>query len=178
MERYRVSAAKKVLYLVRHAKSSWKDPSLSDRERPLNSRGEENSPEMGRRLAQHGHRPDLIISSPARRALTTARNIARELGIEEQAIVVDENLYFQGARGMLNVLAETDDSYRKVMMVGHNPTITTLANALIDREIYNMVTCAVAIIGFDIDSWAEVHDTDGELLGYGYPKGPEHFDLR
>jgi phosphohistidine phosphatase len=143
----------------------------------LNSRGEENAPEMGRRLALHGHRPDLIISSPARRALSTAQHIARELGIDEQAIVADDNLYFQGARGMLNVLAEVDDHHQKVMMVGHNPTITTLANALIDREIRNMVTCAVAVIGFDIDSWEEVHDTDGELLGYGYPKGPEHFDI-
>ena len=164
----------KVLYLVRHAKSSWKDPSLSDRDRPLNKRGRMNSPEIGRLKAQ-GHVPDLIISSPANRALATARNIAGELGMDDAEIVVDDNLYFHGARGMLNALAGVDDRYRSVMMVGHNPTITTLANALIDREISNMVTCAVAIIGFDIDSWAEVHDTDGELLGYGYPKGPDNF---
>jgi phosphohistidine phosphatase len=114
---------KKTLYLVRHAKSSWKDASLSDLERPLNKRGRRNSPEMGRRLAAQGHVPGLIISSPANRAITTARNIAIELGLDESEIITDDGLYFSGTNGMLNVLETVEDHYDNVMMVGHNPTM-------------------------------------------------------
>ena len=68
-----------------------------------------------------------------------------------------------------------DDRYRKVMMTGHNPTMTDLVNRLANTNIFNMPTCAIAIIGFDMASWAELHSTDGLLLGYGYPKGPASF---
>ena len=165
----------KILYLVRHAKSSWRDSSLADHERPLNGRGRRNSPEMGRRMAEQGHSPDLIISSPAKRALTTARNIAGELGIAPAEIVTDEGLYFTGAGGMLEVLEQVDDACRKVMLVGHNPAITGLLNRLADTDIGNMPTCAIAIVGFDMASWREVRSTHGELLGYDYPKGPGRF---
>jgi len=165
----------KILYLVRHAKSSWKDASLSDMDRPLNKRGKRNSPEMGRRMLAQGHKPDLIISSPANRAFSTTRNIAHELGIDESEIVTDEDLYFSGADGMLGVLESVDDRYRKVMMTGHNPTMAYLANQLGNASDLNMPTCAIAIIGFDMESWADLYSTDGVLLGYDYPKGPGSF---
>ena len=165
----------KILYLVRHAKSSWKDGSLSDMDRPLNKRGRRNSPEMGRRMREQGHKPDLIISSPANRAQTTARNIARELDIDESEIVTDKDLYFSGAVGMLGVLEGVDDRYRKVMMTGHNPTMEYLANQLGHTNVISMPTCAVAIIGFDMASWADVNSTNGVLLGYDYPKGSGSF---
>jgi len=165
----------KILYLVRHAKSSWKDASLSDMDRPLNKRGRRNSPEMGKRMQVQGHKPDLIISSPANRAISTSSNIARELGIDESEIDTDEDLYFSGADGMLGVLESVDDRYRKVMMAGHNPTMTQLVNRLANTNIFNMPTCAVAIIGFDMASWADLYSTDGVLLGYDYPKGPGSF---
>jgi len=173
-----MNADRKILYLVRHAKSSWKDPSLPDRDRPLNKRGKRNSPDMGQRMAAQGHKPGLILSSPAKRARTTARNIARELGIEEAEIVIDDNLYFSGARGMIGVLERVDDQHRKVMLVGHNPAMTDLMNHLCDARVYNMPTCAIAIIGFDMESWQRVRSTDGELLGYDYPKGSGRFSTR
>ena len=163
------------LYLVRHAKSSWKDASLGDHDRPLNKRGRRASPEMGRRMAAQGHRPDLIISSTAKRALTTARNIARELDFSESDIVADERLYFSGSSGMLRTLTGVDDNYRDVMMVGHNPTMTYLLNTLAGSDVYNMPTCAIAIIAFDMTSWSDITDTTGTLLGYDYPKGPGTF---
>lgn len=165
----------KTLYLVRHAKSSWKDASLADLDRPLNKRGRRNSPEMGRRLAAQGHVPGLIISSPANRAITTARNIAIELGLDESEIVTDDKLYFSGTTGMLDVLETVEDHYDKVMMVGHNPTMTNLLNTLAGTDVWNMPTCAIAIIGFDMASWAKVRGATGDLLGYGIPKGPESF---
>lgn len=166
---------RKILYLVRHAKSSWKDITLADVDRPLNKRGQRNSPDMGRRMLAQGHKPELFISSPANRALSTARNIARELGIDESVILTDESLYFSGAEGMQGVLERVDDRYRKVMMIGHNPDMTYLTNRLGNTNIINMPTCAIAIIGFDIASWAELYSTDGVLLGYDYPKGSGNF---
>ena len=165
----------KILYLVRHAKSSWKDSTLSDMDRPLNKRGRRTSPDMGRRMLAQGHKPDLIISSPANRAFSTACNIAIELGIDESEIVTDEDLYFAGAEGMLNVLEGVDDRYRKVMMTGHNPTMEYLANRLGNSSVISMPTCAIAIIGFDMASWADLYSTNGVLLGYDYPKGPGKF---
>jgi phosphohistidine phosphatase len=170
-----MSETQRVLYLVRHAKSSWDDPSLDDRDRPLNKRGRKNAPDMGRRMREQGHVPDLIISSPANRALTTARIIASELGLDPEAIRVDDDLYFSGTRGMLGALDQVDDRYRRVMLTGHNPTMTSLLNDLSNAQVYNMPTCAIAIIGFDMDSWSNVHTTDGVLLGYDYPKGPGRF---
>jgi phosphohistidine phosphatase len=170
-----LSDQQKILYLVRHAKSSWKDTSLSDMDRPLNKRGRRNSPEMGQRMRVQGHKPDLIISSPANRAISTVRNIARELDIDESEIVTDQDLYFSGAGGMLGVLESVDDRYRKVMMAGHNPTMEHLANRLSNTGYLNMPTCAIAIIGFDMESWADLDSTDGALLGYDYPKGSGSF---
>lgn len=165
----------KTLYLVRHAKSSWDEPSLGDRDRPLSKRGRRNSPDMGRRMAAQGHVPELIISSPANRALTTARNIAAELDIDADDIVIDDNLYFTGSRGMIGALERVDDGYSSVMLVGHNPAMTDLMNRLSDGYTPNMVTCAVAIIGFDMESWGLVQSTEGKLLGYDYPKGSGTF---
>jgi len=165
----------KILYLVRHAKSSWKDSSLSDMDRPLNKRGRRTSPEMGQRMREQGHTPDLIISSPANRAITTSINIAHELGIDEAEIITDEDLYFSGAESMLDVLESVDDRYRKVMMTGHNPTMEYLANRLCRTHHLNMPTCAIAIIGFDMSSWADLGSSDGVLLGYDYPKGSGSF---
>jgi phosphohistidine phosphatase len=170
-----MSRHQKILYLVRHAKSSWKDPSLSDRDRPLNKRGRRSAPDMGQRLARQGHKPDLMISSPAKRACSTAKKIATELGYDPAAILTDENLYFSSIVNMCSALEGLEDHYQKVMMFGHNPAMTSLLNALTDSSVFNMPTCAVAVIGFDIESWSELISTNGELLGYDYPKGPENF---
>jgi len=162
----------KILYLVRHAKSSWSDAALTDRERPLNERGNRTAPDMGRRMLEQGHRPELIISSPADRAITTAKLIATELGYKVADIVSHENLYFSGTGGMIKIVEGLDIRYQKVMIVGHNPAMTSLLNILCDTSIVNMPTCAVAVIGFDMLSWAELDSTEGELLAYDYPKGP------
>lgn len=163
----------KTLYLVRHAKSSWSDLSLADRDRPLNKRGRRSAPDMGKRLAASGDRPELIISSPARRAFSTAKKIAKELGFDKLDIVRDEGLYFSGTRGMLNLLESVDDSYQKVMIVGHNPAMTSLLNILSNSPVDNMPTCAIAVIDFDMASWSELGMTDGALQTYDFPKNQQ-----
>ena len=160
----------KTLYLVRHAKSSWSDPSLSDRDRPLNKRGRRSAPDMGGRLAARGHQPDLVISSPAQRALKTARTIAKELGHDRSEIVTDERMYFSGVNGMLDMVEEVDDQFQKVMIVGHNPAMTSLMNLLCNASVDNMPTCAVAVIDYNLTSWSELRSSDGNLLDDDFPK--------
>lgn len=165
----------KILYLVRHAKSSWKDASLGDRDRPLNKRGRQSAPKMGRRMAEQGHMPDLIISSPAKRAYSTAKAFAKQLGYDKSEILRHESMYFSGVFSMCEMLESVDDQYEKIMIVGHNPALTNLLNTLCDASIFNMPTSAVAIIGFDMDSWKSIEEESGILLGYGFPKSHPDF---
>lgn len=140
------------LLLVRHAKSSWGDPTLPDRERPLNERGKRDSPKMGRRLAALGVDPDVILSSPARRALKTARILAEELGYRLEDIRVDDRLYAAEAEVLLKVIRELGDAKLCVMLVGHNPELTELAHRY-SSGITHLPTCAVAEFAFAADSW-------------------------
>ena len=170
-----MTAEHKTLYLVRHAKSSWKDHSLADIDRPLNKRGRRSAPDMGKRLKDQGHEPDLIVSSPANRAFTTARKIAKQTGYDSSEIVIDKRMYFSGTGGMRELLEELDDRYQKVMIVGHNPAMTGLLYDLAESSVFNMPTCAIAVIGFDMESWSDLYSTAGDLLGYDYPKGSGSF---
>jgi phosphohistidine phosphatase len=97
----------KTLFLIRHAKSSWESTALPDKDRPLNDRGKRDAPKMGKRLAKRDVKPDLILSSPARRALTTAEIIAKKLNYKRRDIVVDDRLYAGAVRDLLNVVHKT-----------------------------------------------------------------------
>ena len=160
----------KELILVRHAKSSWKDPTLRDHERPLNKRGKRDAPEMGERLARSGCEPDLIVSSSAVRALDTARSVAGKLGYSRERIVVEERLFHASVAELLQVIRSVDDSVNSLMLFGHNPGLTDLANHLGPREIFNMPTCAVLHLKFQVDGWSAVGDVPGEEVRYDYPK--------
>jgi phosphohistidine phosphatase len=143
----------KTLFLVRHARSSWDDPALPDKERPLNDRGKRDAPKLAERLAKHDASPALILSSPAKRALATARIIASALDYKVEDIRVDDRLYAMGAAGLLDVIRECGDKLKSVMLVGHNPELTELAHRF-SSEITHMPTCAVAEFAFDAKSWS------------------------
>ncbi|MXX03275.1 MAG: histidine phosphatase family protein [Gemmatimonadetes bacterium] len=160
----------KELILVRHAKSSWRDPTLSDHERPLNKRGKRDAPEMGERLAKSGCDPDLMVSSSAVRALDTARNIAGKLGYPRESIAVEERLFHAGVAELLHVIRGVDDSVDILMLFGHNPGLTDFANHIGPREIFNMPTCAVLHLRFHADTWSMVGDVTGDEVRYDYPK--------
>ena len=160
----------KELILVRHAKSSWKDPTLSDHERPLNKRGKRDAPEMGERLARRGYDPDLMVSSSAVRALKTAWTFAGKLAYSREGIAVDERLYHAGVAELLQVIRGVDDSVDSLMLFGHNPGLTDLANHIGPREILNMPTCAVLHLRFQGDTWSTVGDVPGDEVRYDYPK--------
>ena len=164
----------KKLYLVRHAKSSWKDMTLSDQDRPLNKRGQKNAPEMGKRMAQAGVRIDRLVTSPAKRALSTAQLIAVALDYPDANIEIGDDLYFHGLNAMLDIIHQTDERVQSLMLVGHNPDMTQMLNGLCGYQVDNMPTCAVACISFN-SGWAEVDYNEGELVNYNIPKNPPHF---
>ncbi|HGY11795.1 MAG TPA: histidine phosphatase family protein, partial [Desulfobacterales bacterium] len=118
----------KTIYLVRHAKSSWKYPDLDDFERPLNKRGRKNAPFMGTILKKLKVAPDLIISSPANRAAATARIIANKIRYPLEKIRYSENIYEFSANVLIHFIQQIDDDANKVMVVSHNPALTDLAN--------------------------------------------------
>ena len=145
----------KTLFLIRHAKSSRDDPTLSDKERPLNDRGRRDAPRMGERLAKQDARPDVILSSPAVRALATAEIIAKKLDYDVKDIVVDERLYAAAPGDLLEIIQELGDKIKRVMLFGHNPELSELAHRL-SHKISDMPTCAVAEFSFDTKSWSTV----------------------
>ena len=143
----------KRLFLIRHAKSSWDDPTLTDRQRPLAARGRRDALRLGKRLAKRYRRPDLIVSSPAVRALTTAQLIARKLGCRR--IAVDARLYACKASDLLRVIRQLDERHQRVMLFGHNPELSALAHRFSD-QIHQLPTCAAARFKFDARSWTGI----------------------
>ena len=162
----------KTLYMVRHAKSSWADMSLSDHDRPLNGRGERNAPEMGKRLKERGIKPDLLVSSSANRAHTTAKMISKEIGYEEQKIVTTRELYHADEDDIVEFVQKQDDSIDSLMIFGHNPGFTDCVNLLSGAGYYNIPTCGIATITFETDTWKNVNGGNGDLQHYDYPKKP------
>ena len=160
----------KTLTLVRHAKSSWKDHSLTDRDRPLNKRGKRDAPEMGRRIAAAGIRPSLIVSSPAVRAWTTARIIAEEIGYPREFLQRDDALYLASLNGILDVIVAQDAGFNNLMLVGHNPGFTEFANYLVPGLTGNIPTAGVVSVDLDTDSWSFYDKPDAKLLLYDFPK--------
>jgi phosphohistidine phosphatase len=159
----------KTLTLVRHAKSSWGDPALADRDRPLNERGLRDVAAMGQRLAQRGARPDLLLASPATRALTTAEHLAKALGIKRKDIVVDDRLYAAAANELLAVIHALGNEPQRVMLVAHNPGLTDLAHCFAS-EIAHMHTCAVAELTFAAPSWGDIGEDRPTNVLFDFPK--------
>ncbi len=160
----------KTLTLVRHAKSSWKDASLRDRDRPLNKRGHRDAPVMGKRLHEHGIRPSLIVSSPARRAWTTAKIFAKELSYPREFLQRDENLYLASVDRILDVIVAQDEGFNSLMIVGHNPGFTDFANFLSPGLTHNLPTAGVVSVSIDQDHWNLYEQPKTELLVHDWPK--------
>ena len=159
----------KTLLLVRHGKSSWDHQGLSDHDRPLNDRGLRDAPEMGRRLAERGVSPDVILSSTALRARTTAELIAEALGFGADRVITDERLYAASASEVLGVIQELDDSVGCAIVIGHNPETASLAQKF-SEDIAEMPTCAIAEFTFDVDAWSGVGDVEPDAVRVDTPR--------
>jgi phosphohistidine phosphatase len=161
---------KKRLTLLRHAKSSWADSSLDDHDRPLNKRGERDAPLMGRRLREKQRRPSLILTSPAKRARQTARRIAREIGYPLEFMQTERELYLASPETILGIIAAQDNAFNDIVVCGHNPGITELANRLSAVSIDNVPTCGMVFLEAEIDDWSQLENTRCTLLQFDYPK--------
>lgn len=161
--------AKKLL-LVRHGKSEWGNAHLADFDRPLNPRGHRNAPEMAARLLQKDLVPQLIVSSPALRAITTAKHFAQAWKKSAEQIKEEASIYEANVKTLLKVISRFNNKYNYIAIFGHNPGFTELANYLSDANIYNIPTCSTVLIEFPFDEWELVSHHTGRLLQFDYPK--------
>jgi phosphohistidine phosphatase len=157
------------LLICRHAKSSWQDTSLSDFERPLNRRGERDAPEMGHRMARRGVVPDLIMASPAVRAIATAIHYAQQLGIPPTQIRRNPEQYEASVSALVGLIRTVDSGVGTLMLVGHNPESTDLANVLGGLSIENIPTCGIVALVFFQRAWADLAAGSGSCLFFDYP---------
>ena len=161
----------KTIILVRHAKSSWKDPSLDDFDRPLNKRGKRNAPLMGKKLKERQIMPDLILSSTAKRARKTAIAVAKAIGYPKKKIKYRDDMYHPSARYLLEMVRNQDDKNETIMLFGHNPDFNDFADMLLEHNpIYNIPTTGIYCIRFDVDNWKKLREGKGESVFFDYPK--------
>jgi phosphohistidine phosphatase len=160
----------KTLYVIRHAKSSWDDPTLSDFDRPLNKRGLKDAPEMGKRLHKSPVAPDLLLSSPAERALATCTIIADEIGYAKIKIKTERNLYHADDAQILSTVQALDNKHSVVWIFGHNPGLTDFVNLIANAGIDNIPTSGVVACTLNISSWVEATSGKGVVTFFDYPK--------
>ncbi len=146
----------KTLFLLRHAKSSWSDPGHEDLQRPLNKRGKRDAPVMGDRLRARNECPDLILTSPALRARSTAELFANACGYSPKKIPERPNLYFSSTRSIEDIIVTQGDQCRSLMLVFHNPDITQFVNLIggVNR-IDSIPTCGMVKLVSDVDRWRD-----------------------
>lgn len=159
---------KNILYLLRHSKSSWRDLSIDDFDRPLNNRGLKDAPLMGQMLSKKNIIVDTIISSPAKRAIDTASIISNNLGYTK-SIILNKDIYDASLSTLLFIIKNFDDNLKSIMLIGHNPGLTNLSNYLTKYFIENIPTCGVVALEFD-KSWKDIIPKDGNIIFFEYPK--------
>ncbi|MDR6784924.1 phosphohistidine phosphatase [Pedobacter africanus] len=160
----------KTLLLVRHGKSEWGNVHLADFDRPLNPRGHRNAPEMAARLLQKDLVPQLVVSSPAVRAISTARHFVQAWKKSDEQIQEEASIYEANVRTLLKIVNSADNKFDYIAIFGHNPGFTDLANYLSDANIYNIPTCGTVLIEFPFEDWKLVSHQTGRLLEFDYPK--------
>jgi phosphohistidine phosphatase len=162
----------KTLYLVRHAKSDREDTDLSDIDRPLNKRGYRDAHTMSALMKEKKLLPDLIITSPAIRAISTALIFCRNFNLNYSTLVINSNLYRTDVKHYIDIISQTDNQFNSIILFGHNPIITDLANSLTSSFIENIPTCGIVGIAPSENNknWKNFSDKAGELILYDFPK--------
>ena len=159
----------KTLYVVRHAKASMKDPSIADRERPLLEKGKKRTKRIIDFLKLHRVKPDVILSSSAKRAVETAEYISRGLSCPDDIIQKLAYFYDIDERGLINEFMDFPDKYDSVMIVGHNPAITNFINNFSKKKMDSLPTSGVVCIKFNMDSWDEIESARHTIEFVIYP---------
>jgi phosphohistidine phosphatase len=160
----------KTIFLIRHAKSSWDDPSLQDFDRPLNERGKKDAPIMAKKLKDKKIKIDAFVSSPAKRARQTCKYFANEFDFKKKEIILEPELYEAGQENFLKVIESLKNKWDHVAIVSHNPGITSLANSLTETRIDDMPTAAVFALNIEADKWKDFRKAKREFLFFEYPQ--------
>lgn len=160
----------KTLTLFRHGKSEWDDPTLSDRERPLNPRGTRDVPRVAEHLKVSGLRPSLIVASAAKRTWQTAKLIADTFGYPREFMHKEDGLYLATSATLAAFVAEQDNSFNSIIVCGHNPGISDFANELAPAVATDLPTSGVVSVMMETDSWAELVSSPVTLLHHLTPK--------
>ena len=160
----------KQIILIRHAKSSWKDYTIDDFDRPLNKRGKRDAPFMAEKLRDRGLVIDLIISSPANRAITTAKTFAEILGYSANNIRQDKSIYEAATQTIISIINELEDEVNTVILFGHNPAFTYAANYLSGIRIDNVPTCGIVCMESSAENWKSVRDENTKFVFFDFPK--------
>lgn len=160
----------KTLFLVRHAKSSWDDPSVKDFDRPLNERGEKDAPAMANKLREKKIKIDALVSSPAKRAWQTCKYFAKEFDLKKKNIIPEPMLYEASEENFYEAIKNSKNKWDSVAVFSHNPGITSFVNSLTDTQIDDMPTCSVFAIKIDTDEWKNFKSAKKEFWFFDYPK--------
>lgn len=158
----------KKLYIVRHAKTSWK-VGVQDFDRTLKKRGKINAPFMAEKLVSRGAKVDKIIASAAKRTSKTAKLFAEQLGIEKEEITFTKELYLATPKTIIKLVQSVPEEIDELMIVAHNPGVTQTVNFLANEHFENIPTAGIACILFDVKSWEEIKNI-GTLGFFIYPK--------
>lgn len=161
----------RTLYLIRHAKSSWGNPGLRDFDRPLNDRGLHDGPKMAQLLVKEGIKPDLIVSSPAKRAFTTAVFFAEAFQMAPSEIQKEPGIYEAHPSEILRLVADLPTDKTTVFLFGHNPTFTEVANLFADNDyIENVPTCGIVKISSTATDWRSMYEGNSRITACYFPK--------
>lgn len=146
----------KTLALIRHGKSTWDYGPISDMDRPLKENGISNTILISQKIKERKIVPDLILTSPAVRAYSTALIIARELGYPFEKIAIDSGIYGDSEEDVLEIIKTIDASVNNLLVFGHNPAFTFLPNHFLSKQIDNLPTSGLALFEFQTDDWAKI----------------------
>jgi phosphohistidine phosphatase len=160
----------KNLFLIRHAKSSWAELGAKDFDRMLDDRGNRDAPKMAKILRGMGVVPDLIISSPAKRAITTAQYFAKEFEIPFEKIDLQPDIYEASESDLLHVVRAISDEAQTVLLFGHNPTLTYFPNRYSEDLIDNVPTCGIVQLSVNTEGWSDFNEKTVSKKGFWYPK--------
>lgn len=155
---------------MRHGKSSWQQPGLRDHERPLITKGRERTERVAEFIHQQGLNPDLIISSHATRSFNTAVILAGIVQYPRHEILVESNVYYGATNDLYNIVLALPNTKDMVIIVGHNPGITQLANEFIQNKLDYLPTSAAVAIRFDAAAWEAIPAAAMNVLFTAYPK--------
>ncbi len=160
----------KKLFIIRHAKSSWKDTSLDDFDRGLNKRGKKDIKFIANWLRANRFYPDLILSSPARRAKDTLEQIVKTLKLNDEIIRFDKSIYGATYDSLIDLLVQVDKRYDNLFLIGHNPALNELAEFLTNSVIFNIPTSGIFCVEFNISKWSEIKNVKGTISFFEFPK--------